>query len=61
MSKQSYVKPVMERIELNSAERLATCDHFYKTGLAGSGCHKEFFDDINPSTCLVMTTPASIS
>ena len=61
MSKKTYVKPAMERIELNSAERLATCDYTYKTGLSGSGCHKSFFDDINPATCLVMTTPQSVS
>jgi len=61
MNKQVYVKPVMERIELNSAERLAACDYYYKTGLTGSGCHKSFFDDINPATCLVMTTPQSVS
>lgn len=61
MSKQVYVKPEMERIELNSEERLATCDYFYKTGLTGGGCHTSFFDVVSPATCLVMTTPQSIS
>jgi hypothetical protein len=61
MSKQAYVQPTIERIELNSAERLAACDYYYKTGLTGTGCHLTFFDDINPATCLVMTTPQSIS
>ena len=51
----------MERIELNSAERLAACDYYYKVGLSGGGCHSSFFDVVNPATCLVMTTPQSVS
>jgi hypothetical protein len=61
MSKQAYVKIEMERIELNSAERLAACDYYYKTGLSGGGCHTTFFFDSNPASCLVMTTPQSVS
>jgi hypothetical protein len=61
MAKHAYVKPEMERIELSSVERLAACDYYYKTGLSGSGCHATFFDDVNPVTCLVMTTPQSVS
>lgn len=61
MSKKTYVKPTMERIELNSEERLATCDYYYKVGLTGGGCHSSFFDVVNPATCLVMTTPQSVS
>jgi hypothetical protein len=61
MKKQIYVKPEMERIELSSEERLATCDFFYKTGLTGSGCRSSFFEDVNPATCLIMTTPQSVS
>jgi hypothetical protein len=61
MSKKTYVKPTMERIELNSAERLAACDYFYKTGLSGGGCFSSFFPISNPASCLIMTTPQSIS
>ncbi len=61
MSKQVYVKPEMERIELNAEERLATCDYFYKTGLTGGGCRTSFFEDVSPATCLLMTTTMSVS
>lgn len=61
MAKMSYVKPELVKIALSSEERLATCEYYYKTGLARAGCHDSFFDDIDPATCLVMTTPQSIS
>ena len=61
MGKQIYMKLAMERIELNSAERLAACDYYYKTGLSGGRCHTTFFFDSNPASCLVMTTPQSVS
>lgn len=61
MDRQTYVKPEMERIELSSEERLAACDYFYKVGYSGSGCRTSFFEDISPATCLIMTTPQSIS
>lgn len=61
MSKQAYVKPEMERIELNSAERLAACTYIYLTGSGGSGCYSSFFPVTSPATCLYMTTPQSAS
>ncbi len=61
MSKLAYVKVEMERIELNSAERLAACDYYYKTGLSGGGCRTSFFYDDDPANCIVMTTEESFS
>ena len=61
MAKLEYVKPELERIELKSEERLAACDYYYKTGLTGGGCRTSFFYDLDPATCLVMSTPQSVS
>jgi hypothetical protein len=59
--KKSYVKPVITMVALRPEERMATCDYIYKVGLSGSGCRSDFFEDTNPSSCIVMTTPQALS
>jgi hypothetical protein len=57
MGKQAYVKPEMERIELNSAERLAACDYWIKLKNAVTGCQTTVFT----SNCTGYDSPQAVS